>query len=157
MDAKQLRVEVIRPILEQLQLWSKNAENLIFGTACQESHCGKYVRQIGCKGNAGAFGIYQMELTTHDDIWNNYLAYNPDLADRIAKLKCSGMPNAYNLEYNLAYSTAMCRVHYYRVPKAIPDSIYGQAQYWKQYYNTIYGKGTIEEYQQNYERFRDDR
>ena len=150
MNAKQLRLEVIRPILQYLDLWSKNAENLVFGTACQESNCGEYIRQIGCKDEVGAFGIYQMELATHNDIWDNFLKYKPQLAEKIQALKIPGLTDAKNLEYNLAYSTAMCRIHYYRVPSAIPDGLYGQAQYWKKYYNTELGKGTIEQYQSNY-------
>ena len=153
MDIKQLRVELIRPVLDKIGLWSKNAEDLLVGTACQESACGKYIRQLGCKGNVGAFGIYQMELATHNDILANFLKYKPTLAEKVKALRIPTMSDAENLEYNLAYATAMCRVHYYRIPKPIPDGVYGQAQYWKEYYNTKFGKGTIEEYQQNWNKF----
>lgn len=153
MDVNQLRRELIRPVLEKLGLWSKNAEDLLVGTACQESSCGQYIRQLGCKGNAGAFGIYQMELITHNDIWDNFLKYKPDLMRKVKELKIASLSDAENLEYNLAYATAMCRIHYYRIPSAIPDGIYPQAQYWKRYYNTLKGKGTIEEYQQNWNKY----
>ena len=149
MNIKQLRNELIRPILDYLELYSKKAEDLLLGTACQESHAGEYIRQLGCKGEVGAFGIYQMELATHNDIWDNYLKYKDDLALKVSKLKCPTMTDAQNLEYNLAYATAMCRIHYYRVKEAIPEGTYGQAQYWKKYYNTELGKGTVEEYLQN--------
>lgn len=153
MNIKQLREEIIKPILEYLELYNKNAENLLVGTACQESHAGEYIRQLGCKGDVGAFGIYQMEIATHNDIWNNFLKYKKDLASKIESLKIVGLSIQDNLKYNLAYATAMCRIHYYRVKEAIPDNIYGQAKYWKKYYNTELGKGTIEEYQQNYNKF----
>lgn len=152
MDIKQLREEIIKPVLEMLGLYSKNAENLLLGTACQESHAGEYIRQLGCKGDVGAFGIYQMELATHNDIWDNFLKYNKPIADKIKMLRIKELSDSENLLFNLAYATAMCRVHYYRISEKIPDNIYGQAQYWKKYYNTELGKGTIEEYQQNWNR-----
>ena len=50
---------------------------------------------------------------------------------------------------NLYYATAMCRVHYRRVKEPIPNTVIGQAQYWKRYYNTPLGKGTEENYIQH--------
>ena len=73
MNPKQLRELVIRPTLHALGMWSQAAEDLMLGTACQESHCGKYIRQVGCSGNIGAFGIWQMEIATARDIYDNYL------------------------------------------------------------------------------------
>jgi hypothetical protein len=41
----------------------------------------------------------------------------------------------------------MCRVHYLRVKEALPteNDAAGMASYWKRYYNTVLGKGTIEQ------------
>lgn len=39
-----------------------------------------------------------------------------------------------------------CRLKYMRVPAAIPDNYLDRAAYWKRYYNTSTGKGTIEHY-----------
>ena len=38
------------------------------------------------------------------------------------------------------------RLHLLRCPGPIPDSLEGQAAYWKKHYNTILGKGTEEGY-----------
>jgi len=38
------------------------------------------------------------------------------------------------------------RLHYLRVAEAVPEDLRGQAGYWKKYYNTRLGKGTIEGY-----------
>lgn len=153
MDIKQLRTELIRPVLDKIGLWSKSAEDLLVGTACQESACGTYIRQLNCRGTTGAFGIFQMELNTHNDIWQNFLKYKPSLAEKIKALRIPSMTDAENLEYNLAYAVAMCRIHYYRVPSSIPDGIYAQAQYWKDFYNTKLGKGSTEEYISNWCKF----
>jgi hypothetical protein len=42
----------------------------------------------------------------------------------------------------------MCRVHYYRVPAALPPAgdLAEQAAYWKRYYNTELGRGTVEHF-----------
>ena len=45
------------------------------------------------------------------------------------------------LERNIAAGIVHCRLKYWRVPKRMPNSIEGQAKYWKRYYNTEQGKG----------------
>ena len=50
------------------------------------------------------------------------------------------------LETNLAAQIAMCRLHYRRIPKALPSSLKGQAAYWKKYYNSSAGRGTVEDF-----------
>ena len=80
LNVDQLRVDLIRPSLDGLGKWSPQAENLLLLTAAVESALGTYVRQ---KGGGPALGIYQMEPTTHDDIWANWLRYKPDMVERI--------------------------------------------------------------------------
>ena len=52
--------------------------------------------------------------------------------------------------YDFRYSTLMCRVHYFRVPEPLPVNtgdkmVYLESlgRYWKKYYNTEKGAGTI--------------
>jgi hypothetical protein len=148
-DPKQLLNEIIRPVIKDLALWSANAERLILGTACQESACGKYLVQI----RGPALGIFQMEPPTHDDIWNNFLRYRPDLAEKINLLAINDTPTAEEMTGNLYYAAAMCRVHYLRDSEPIPTTLAGQAAYWKRVYNTEAGKGTIGEYMNNWDRY----
>ncbi|MEY8241449.1 MAG: hypothetical protein RPT25_13980, partial [Cycloclasticus sp.] len=53
---------------------------------------------------------------------------------------------------NLSYATAIARVIYYRVPKALPpgNDIRALAKYWKTHYNTSLGRGTADEFVQNF-------
>lgn len=153
MNPQQLREHVIRPTLKQLGLWSQQAEDLLLGTACQESHCGKYIRQLGCTGSIGAFGVWQMELATARDIYDNFLRYKPDLLNKVESLRDPTQLLAYSLTTNLAYAAAMCRIHYLRKPDAIPLTLEGQAAYWKKHYNTKLGKGTTAEYIQNWNKY----
>lgn len=152
MNAKHLREYVIRPTLTKLNAWSKEAEDLVLGTACQESHCGKYLRQLGCSGVVGAFGIWQMEIATARDIYDNYLRYKPELKAVVDGLRGKqSISDA--LMTNLAFACAMCRIHYLRQPGKIPATVDGQGQYWKKYYNTALGRGTVAEYMDNWERY----
>lgn len=148
-DAMQLRELVIRPTLKHMGAWSLAAENLLMGTAAQESRLGTYLFQIP---EGPAQGIYQMEPATAADIWDNYLNYRPKVADPIWMIR-GGMENP--LIWNLAYQTAMARVHYLRVAEPLPvaDDVAALAQYWKRYYNTPAGKGTEAEFIENYYRY----
>ena len=106
-----------------------------------------------------------MEPTTHDDIWKNYLSYRPGLSKDVkqfaSRMNVEQVISKNRLDFsvqpkelitNLAYATAMTRIHYLRIKGALAehDDIDGQAHYWKQHYNTPQGKGTVEEYVENY-------
>lgn len=136
---------VIRPTLAQLQLASRPAELLLLGTAIVESGLVKRTQD----GGGPARGLFQMEMATHDDIWRNYLAYRPALAERVRGFKRNPQADAEKeLVENDAYACAMARVHYFRVPARLPPGgeVNELAHYWKDHYNTLRGKGTVERY-----------
>jgi hypothetical protein len=96
-----------------------------------------------------------MEPATHEDLWNNFLAHRQDLAKKVNRFRVqwgNGM-GADEMAGNLYYATAMCRVHYFRRPEAIPDTLQGQAALWKLAYNTPLGAGTEAEYIANWHQF----
>lgn len=154
-DFKQLRSHVVRPVLEHLDPeipYSLDAENLILGTIAQESH-GSYLKQLG---RGPALGLIQMEPATHDDIWQNWLEYKPDVAAKVLELELPhylGLHGAGELVGNLYYAVAMCRVFYRRLPDAIPNDINGMAKLWKRRYNTYLGAGTEREFRDNYRQY----
>lgn len=144
LDPQQFRLLVIRPVLERLGLHSQAAENLILGTALQESRL-KYLKQLGA---GPALGLMQMEPATHNDIWDNYLRYQPELAGLVKDFGLLGgraLPTT--MAGNAYYAVAMARVHYRRVAAPIPGALDARAlaAYWKQYYNTPGGAGTVDE------------
>lgn len=148
MDKNTLK-SLITSVLKELNLQPGNAVNLLMGTAAQESHLGKYRKQLG---GGPALGIFQMEPATFDDIVNNYLRYKPELAARIERVARISRFRAEDLENNDVLAICMARVHYLRVREAIPSDLEGWARYWKCYYNTKLGKGTEEEFIANYKR-----
>lgn len=155
MNPAQLR-DMIKRVLQFIEAYSEEAQELLMLTAAVESNLGEYVRQKG----GPALGIFQMEPATESDIYNNYLVAKKDLmqAVNVLRFRTYGPPVP-DLEGNLPYQIAMARVHYMRVRAAIPKlrllslplckevstaSIEALARYWKHFYNTNLGKGTIE-------------
>jgi len=138
-DLEQLRDYVVKPVLLELDMYSKAAERLVIGTGLVESQM-KYIHQI----SGPALGFWQMEPTTHDDIWENYILFRPDTAKAIARYTEQDYKNSKQLMWNMRYAAGMCRLHYRRVPSRLPheDDIVGMAAYWKEFYNTSLGKGS---------------
>jgi len=143
--------EVVVPTLTELSMYSEAAVQLVIGTAIQESRL-HYLKQIP---SGIAKGGCQMEEATHNDIWENFIAYKPEIKTTLLGIANQSMDLTDQLKGNLYYAVAMCRVHYYRVSEALPEEndIEGMARYWKKYYNTPLGAGTEEEFIHNYKEY----
>ncbi len=143
--ARQLLFDAIRPALNILGKGGRAAEQLVLGTAIQESLL-IHRQQLG---NGPALGLFQMEPETLNDCWDNFLKFRGDLA---AKVKLTLGPGEEatpaTMKVNDRYAAAMCRVKYVRAPAALPgqDDITAIANYWKQHYNTPLGAGKPEEF-----------
>ena len=144
MLASQILSMVIRPALSKINLWSPSAEELVLGTAIVESGL-TYIRQWG---DGPALGLWQVEPTTQNDLYTNFLNYRPELGSQLMELRAPNLSMDENLATNLMYGAAVCRLCYYRKPDALPEAgdIEGQAAFWKQHYNTPLGKGTVTKY-----------
>ena len=145
--------KLVENVLRQLEpeiKYSTNAKNLILGTIAQESAYGKYIKQLSC---GIAKGICQIEPNTFNDIIDNYLEYRPHIWNKITKISGILVPNSNDLIENDKLSICMCRVIYLRKKEPIPNDLIGWARYWKQYYNTILGKGTEAEFIKNYNKY----
>ena len=160
-DFNQFKEHVVIPTLKYLDSempYSEEAVDLLMMTCAHESIGGTYLRQKGMTGMTGAFGVYQMELATHDDIWYNYIEYNALTEKLIEALLVDYRAEVtHPLITNLAYATAMARVHYWRVAEALPskdDTTYAYmsklGEYAKKYYNTPLGKATSSKYVTDY-------
>ena len=142
MDLRQFRDYVVVPSLGRINGYSRAAEQLVIGTALAESGL-IFLQQIG-KGPAR--GFFQMEPATHDDIWERYLSRKLDLLNNLKGLLIRDMDLHDQLRGNLFYAAAMCRIHYMRFKEPLPQANDwpGIAAYWKRYYNTVAGAGTVE-------------
>lgn len=154
LDVTQYRHGIVVPALKAISAHSPTAENLVLGTALHESHL-TYMLQL----NGPAMGLCQMEPATHDDIFTNFLAYRPTLRKAVLSLIGGRTQHATDLVGNLWYSAAMCRIQYLRATEVVTvdgrartrsaqlpaNEPLALAQYWKTHYNTIKGKGTVEQ------------
>lgn len=147
---------IIISTLYDINLYSQEAEQLLMGTGAVES---KFYALAQYKGGP-ARSFFQIEPATCIDNFENYLIFRSSLWKTIYK-KCY-VPKeliherdegiiSWVLKTNIAFSVAMARIKYRRVPKPLPklDDIDGQAKYWLKYYNAG-GKGTIEKYKEAY-------
>lgn len=144
LDPTHLRLYVVRPALSLIGAWSREAEELVMGTAAAESQL-RHLRQLG---GGPARGLWQMEGATHDDCWANYLDFRKTIGGRVAQLLIPGMSRLDQLAGNLPYAAAMCRVRYLRDAEPLPaeTDVPGMAATWKRVYNTRGGAGTVEHF-----------
>lgn len=102
--ASELRIQVVRPVLQRLHRWSPVMENLLLGTAAQASELGHLIKQ------GRALGLYGIEKDTHQDVWDRFLAHHPDEASLVrgfaSQREFLSEPEL-ELISNMAYSTAI--------------------------------------------------
>jgi len=137
-----IRDDILQPCLISVGLYSKEAEQLLLGTAAVESAMGTYLKQVP---DGPGLGLMQIEPDTHQDIYDNFLRYKLPLREKILnECNYAGMPPHYNLIYNLAYAILIARIKYLRSPALLPkvNDINGFAEYWKNYYNSSKGAGS---------------
>ena len=155
MNPQDLKDYIVVPTLHTISDFIPNslaAENLLLGTAAQESQF--YYLDQTTSGPGPAYGVFQMECETH----NSHLAWLKQKSEfwkLIQTYQIEWMDNCLEMVGNLYYATIMCRIHYFRVRETLPAAhdVLGLGNYWKKYYNTYLGKGKVDEFVRNYERF----
>jgi hypothetical protein len=154
-DPYHLRSCVIGPVLAHLELPRvRDAAELLMMTAAQETHMGRWLRQNVGKGKANGVGrgIYSIEPVTHQYLRH---LYKGGLIERVDYFLAPVSPLSSQLEWNLAYSTAIARLKYYSIKVPLPKhtDLQGMAEYWDKYYNGNPAHGFPEDAIMNYERF----
>jgi len=154
-NSRQLKDLIIVPTISSMGLYSPDVVQLLMGTCAQESQMGSYIAQIGI-GTNGGLGIYQCEKRTYNDVWERAIQNNVSMRAKIKLyLGYDGKPSHIRLISDLCLATIIARLHYYLVPSDIPNGkdVPGMAEYWKKFYNTSFGKGTEEQFIQNYDKY----
>lgn len=129
---------------------SPDAINLIMGIIAQESDFGRFRKQLG---GGPALGICQIEPTTFQAL-NAYLfKRNKALHKRMLEVCNVSSLNSIDLISNDKLSICMCRVFFLRFTEKLPSTIEGYAKLWKLRYNTYKGKGTEEQFIENYKKY----
>ncbi len=149
-------LSLIKDTLEDMghKYYSHEAMMLIYNTGLVESKY-KYLMQKG--GNNIARGFFQCEPYTAVSVCKDYLQYRESLMKKVAEIcyldwKYFISPNNDDwkkiLTTNITAQIVFCRLHYWRVPKKLPKTIDEQARYWKKWYNTEKGAGTVEHFKE---------
>jgi hypothetical protein len=150
--ANELREYVIKPCLELLGENSETAENLLLGTAAQESLLGSHCYCAQTQG----FGLYRITAEKHQDVWDSYLVQFPELASQLRGLASQQQflkaPHI-ELTSNLLYSTGIAWMIYRRnkILTNKPLEFSGLAQLWAVHFDN--GTGTYrstDEFMQTY-------
>jgi hypothetical protein len=135
--------------LHKIGLFHESAVDLLLGTCAQESHMGKYRKQI--KGPA--LGIMQIEPATFEDVTGRYLGFKKELRNNVLSACGIAEFKSSDLKYNDILSICVARIKFYMDSEPIPYSIVEQAIYYKRVYNTSQGAATPEQYIKNFHRF----
>ena len=133
-----LLTKVVRPTLLTLDMYSHDAECLVLATAVIE-------RQLLSGSNAPhKTGLYNISQSTHDDLWENFLEFRPEIVRKLCDianqdLRKASLENKFGLlQSSDSYATAICRLMYHRVPKSIPVSSDKEAMalFWLKYFHS---------------------
>ncbi len=120
---------VIQHTLKAMGICSKAIENLLLGTAAAQEDL-----RLQSETSIG-IGVYGISKETHCKLWDDYLAFDPDLASEVRGLASQHEflkhPHI-ELATNLAYATAITWMIYKRSGVILPhpDDIEGLAHCW---------------------------
>ena len=132
---------IAKIVCKHLGMYSEDAVDLIIATGKAESG----LRALEQKGGP-AIGFFQIEPDTINDVMDNYAHYRPHVMQDLIDLGLQQDNQEFCVLTNIALQIAFCRLCYRRVPKPIPGNMEDMAKYWKKYYNTEKGKGTVEHF-----------
>ena len=123
MNQKQIRA-LIADVLKKMNMWSEEAEELVFLTGLVESGY-KYISQIG---SDIARSFFQVEVATAKDCIDNYLIYRQEVlksfGDAVHRKPSEILAWTEEelhdlLWHDIALGAAFCRIKYRRVPKPL--------------------------------------
>ena len=124
---------------------NNNAVLLLLETAQQETRLGSYLdRTIFGAG----VGLCQFDKIAFDDVKQRTPKRIADQLYKSFGVRLRQIQHR-DLAYSPLLSFVFCRLFYRLIPDAIPTTLELRAKYWKRFYNTEKGKGSVEEYIRN--------
>lgn len=161
MEPKQLS-NLIERVLRDIddKFYCRTINYLLMLTSATESGLGHWIKQT--KGPAR--GIFQIEPHTEYLTWLWTIKNNHKLFNALKCYSSCELFGGYDLEANIPYQIVLARANYYSWPESLPEinnpingnDIIKLAMYWKKYWNTDKGKGTIEKAVADYKKYVED-
>jgi len=135
--------KIIKYVLGKINMDSEEARAMIFATGKAESGF-RALEQMG----GPAVGFFQVEPATIQDVWDNYVFYRPEIKTDLYALGFDEEDMKHSVMSNIGLQVAFARLQYRRFKDPLPGAqdMQGQAKYWKKFYNTELGRGTIEHF-----------
>ncbi|MDP2748904.1 hypothetical protein [Pseudomonas sp.] len=128
--ACELSQYVIRPTLLYLGRHSTAAEALLLGAAASQSGLGSAL------DDKHGHGLYRIAAQRHQQLWDQHLALDPDLASQVrglasqhAFLAAPHLELTVNLRYATAIAWMLIEAEHRELPAA--DDLLGMAQVWR--------------------------
>lgn len=124
---------------------NNRAVNLLLETAAAETCLGTY--EDPTPGSAG-MGLCQIDYIGYIDIQRRT---RPHIVKLIKQKLGYDILNVMHVDLinDPKLSFIFCRLHYRLRPEDIPLTLRGRAEYWKQFYNSMAGKGTVQHFLDN--------
>lgn len=91
------------------------------------------------------YGIMQFDRAGFDDVVQRTNAKNKELVMKNYGVNIDHV-QIEQLQYSPLLSVIFARLKYKLIPDEVPTTKEGRAAYWKKWYNSYLGKGTIEHY-----------
>ena len=117
--AEHLREHVIRPTLKYLGTWSPASEAFLLDVAINAPDLGLFSAR-----NEG-LGLFHITAAQHRDLWDRYLAFNPEIASRVRGLASQRAfltnPDS-ELQTNLSYCTAIAWLLHLRSGRLVEET-----------------------------------
>lgn len=142
------QLELVKHIMRACEIISPRttvvSKNLLIETCAVETGIGTIRDEYEAQGR----GILQFDIVGFDDTQKRFGGKYPEIVAELAEhlgihWHCVTFEM---LEYAPLLSAVFCRAKYYLVPHAIPNTRAERAQYWKTWYNSELGAGTVEHY-----------
>ena len=128
---------------------SPEAIELLMGTWATESNGGHFLKQLV---NGPALSAWQIEKPTFVDTINRVPVYVKSVLSKTIGKEVDDS-DFKRIENDHIFASQIARCKYYLCPGSIPDDLIGQANYWKKYYNTPLGAGTVDKYISKYKTY----
>ncbi len=91
------------------------------------------------------YGVFQFDLPGFNDTINRTSKKRKELIKRVYNIDLEQV-DIIALQWSPLLSCVMARLFYLLRPGAIPNTMQGRGEYWKKWYNTELGKGTVKHY-----------
>lgn len=118
-----------------------NATDLLLETAGAETGRGLVKDNTTLAG----MGITQFDKLPFQDVKDRCSSEDKDKLIKFFNIDIE-LVEWEHLRYNPLLCMIFTRLKYKKIPEAIPTTLEGRANYWKQNYNSLAGKGSVEHY-----------